>query len=34
LARFVGLLKDFGVSVADYTEEMLEDDLAFAKSLC
>jgi len=33
LGEFIQLLVNFGVPVVDYTEEMLEDDLAFAKGI-
>ena len=33
LQDFSELLKGFGVPVVDYTEEMYEDDLEFAKGL-
>jgi predicted HTH domain antitoxin len=33
LQDFIELLCNFGVPVVDYTEEMLEDDLAFVKGM-
>jgi len=34
LADFMDLLNNLNVPAVDYTEEMLEDDLGFAKGLC